>query len=141
MLKSKSKKIEGRKIGIRDLMTNKFKINIERVKFWFQYTFRSESIEYLFYKDFICATMVVIIFQFINFQYLELFRQRVYRDLESEQAKEDKVNENLEVYNGYNFIGTIIAFSLCYSFFMKIIFNSVSKEKLPFDKWTLMDGV
>lgn len=53
LLQSKTKKIEGRKISPKDLLTNRFTINIGKVKFWFQNIFRSESIDYLFKKDFL----------------------------------------------------------------------------------------
>lgn len=115
LLKSKTTSIKGRKIGLKDLLTNKFNINIEVMKFWFQYTFRRESVEYIFVKDFLCAIGLVIIFQYINFQYLELFRLTVYDDLPTRQAKLDKIEENLSTYNNFNFIGTICAFSLVYS--------------------------
>jgi hypothetical protein len=107
LLKSRTSHIKGREVKIRDLLVNGFNINIKELRFWFQYTFRRESIEYAFYKDFICATILVIIFQYINFQYLELFRERVWRDLDSKEAKIAKIEDNLNTYNGYNFIGTI----------------------------------
>ena len=81
-------------------MTNQFSINIVRVKFWFQYVFRTDSIDYIFKKDFICATYIVVAFQYVNFQYLELFRERVYRDLPTEADKIAKINENLDEYKG-----------------------------------------
>lgn len=142
LLKSKTKKIEGRKITPRDLLTNQFTINIGRVKFWFQYIFRNESIDYLFKKDFICATFLVIVFQFINFQYLELFRERVYRDLPTEQDKINKINDNLDTYSSYNSFGTLCALSLLYSGLCKWGFNKISKDvTLPIDKWTVLDIV
>ena len=142
LLNSKTMKVEGRKISPKDLLTNQFTINISRVKFWFQYVFRNESIDYIFKKDFLSATFIVIVFQYINFQYLELFRERVYRDLPSEQAKINKINRNLEIYANYNIFGTICAFSLLYSGACKWSFNKLSKNiNLPMDKWTVLDVV
>lgn len=46
LLKSKTNKIQGRKISPKELLTNQFNINITRVKFWFQFVFRNESIDY-----------------------------------------------------------------------------------------------
>jgi hypothetical protein len=115
LLKNQTKNIPGRKIGFREMLTNEFTINIEKVKFWFQYTYRRESVEYIFVKDFICAALILFIFQYISFQYLELFRKRVYDDLPTEQQQIDKIKDNLDTYNNFNFLGTICAFSLLYS--------------------------
>jgi hypothetical protein len=107
LFKSHTTHIKGREISIRDLLVNGFNINIKELRFWFQYTFRRESIEYAFYKDFICATALVVVFQYINFQYLELFRERVWKDEVTGEVDMTIIEDNLATYNGFNFIGTI----------------------------------
>lgn len=47
--------------------------NTDQVKFWFQYKFRHTSISYIFFKEFVCSGLLVGLFQFINFKYLEFF--------------------------------------------------------------------
>ena len=49
-------------------------MDIDQQKYWFQYKFRHHSIAYFFKKDFISALGMVILFQYINFVYLSLFK-------------------------------------------------------------------
>lgn len=51
LFKSNANYIKGRKIGIRELFRNEFKVNIDELKFWFQFRFRRTSISFFFYKD------------------------------------------------------------------------------------------
>ena len=48
-------------------------VSIDDQKYWYQYKFRHFSISYIYTKDFISALGMVILFQYINFQYLRLF--------------------------------------------------------------------
>jgi hypothetical protein len=58
---------------------------------------------------------------------------------ESEQLA--KAQENIDTYNSFNFIGSIFAGTMLYSVLCKVLFNLLSNIKLPFDKWTVLDGI
>lgn len=54
------------------IITNFFHFN-RNINYGFQYRFRSQSIAFYFYKEFICALIMLVIFQYINLRYLVLF--------------------------------------------------------------------
>lgn len=122
------------------LLTNHFVAQISGTKFWFQYKFRHISVAYSFMKDLFFALGILICFQYINFQYLELFRQSNFSSLTG-TAKTEKAQENIDTYTGFNFIGTIFAGTMLYSLICRVIFNLISDVKLPWDRWTILDGV
>lgn len=56
------KRLKGVKVDLHDIMGNNFKTNIEDYNFIFQLKFRQQSIMIIFVKDFLCATLIVIVF-------------------------------------------------------------------------------
>ena len=109
-------------------------------KFWYQYKFRSQSISYFFKKDFLSAFGMVILFQYINFIYLQLFKQVEFEGFTSEAMlvlAADKIND----YNKINFIGTIFSGTLVLHLISKLIFNICVDVKMPIDKWSIIDLV
>lgn len=139
LIKSNANYIKGRKIGIKQLFTNEFKVWIDELKFWFQFRFRRTSIAFFFYKDIVWALGLLISFQFINFKYLEFFKQSSFINLPTTDEQINKINENIGYYTKYNYFGTVFSFSLIYSGVCKICFNWWSKVSLPIDKWTILD--
>ena len=83
---------------------------------------------------------LVGIFQYINFQYLNLFSADNFENL-SETAKTQKVQENIDKYNSFNYLGTLFSVSLLFHIILKVIFNLFARVKLPIDKWTIMDAL
>lgn len=53
LIKSKTHYIPGKKVSYMDVITNHFTPHYHKIKFWFQYKFRRESVAYNFVKDFI----------------------------------------------------------------------------------------
>jgi hypothetical protein len=53
LAKGTMKHIPGKKPTLKELLTNNFMINIEDIKFWFQYKYRHESVAYTFLKEFV----------------------------------------------------------------------------------------
>lgn len=45
-----------------EIFASKFEVNIEDQKYWFQYKYRSDSISYIFVKDFISALGMLVLF-------------------------------------------------------------------------------
>jgi hypothetical protein len=82
LFSSRIKKLPGKYISPVELLGNNFKISINDEKFWYQYKFRHSSISYIFMKDFICSIMMVLLFIFITFKYLTLFRVINFLDLD-----------------------------------------------------------
>jgi hypothetical protein len=39
-----------------------------------------QSVSIIFIKDFACATFIVCMFQYINYSYLNLFTERIFKD-------------------------------------------------------------
>lgn len=62
MLNHEIKRIKGIQVKIWDVIGDNFTPNIEDFNFAYQLKFRSQSIKLIFMKDFICATLIVIIF-------------------------------------------------------------------------------
>jgi hypothetical protein len=54
------------------MVTNFYDPNF-KVDYSFQYRYRSKAISFYFYKEFLCAMIMLVIFQYINYQYLTLF--------------------------------------------------------------------
>jgi hypothetical protein len=52
-----------------ELASNSFESNF-KVDYMIQHRYRSKSISFFFLKEFLCALVMLIIFQWINYQYL-----------------------------------------------------------------------
>lgn len=78
------KKLPGQTIKVQQLLSNKFSVQIVEENFAYQYKFRRASIAVLFQKNFVSAIIQVAIFQFINYQYLQLFNAKVLTKLDTE---------------------------------------------------------
>mmetsp|Transcript_45393 Transcript_45393/g.33177 ORF Transcript_45393/g.33177 Transcript_45393/m.33177 type:complete len:248 (+) Transcript_45393:1299-2042(+) len=74
------KKLPGKKLTPRELLTNNFRVSIDNNKYWYQYKYRHQSISYIYLKDLFSATGMVILFFYINLQYLFLFKESNYDD-------------------------------------------------------------
>jgi hypothetical protein len=61
------KRLPGKKLTPKELLTNNFKVSIENQKYWYQFKYRHSSISYIYWKDFFSATGMVVLFQYINF--------------------------------------------------------------------------
>lgn len=73
------KRLKGVKTEIKDIFgDNLAQDAVEKYKFIFQKKFRMQSVSIIFIKDFACATFIVIMFQYINYSYLNLFTERAY---------------------------------------------------------------
>jgi hypothetical protein len=75
IIQSKTKRVNDRREGgtsLMDIVTNFFQFN-RGLNYDFQYRFRTQSIQFYFLKEFICAFLMLVIFQYINLRYLALF--------------------------------------------------------------------
>lgn len=61
------------------------------MSFWFQFKFRHESVEYAYMKEIICSLILVVIFQYINFEYLNLFSSSTYSSLATTDLMRAKI--------------------------------------------------
>mmetsp|Transcript_13067 Transcript_13067/g.12918 ORF Transcript_13067/g.12918 Transcript_13067/m.12918 type:complete len:159 (-) Transcript_13067:31-507(-) len=71
ILVKKQKKSIGKTPDFFQIVTNNFKFNT-KVDYFFQYKYRSKSISYIFKKELFFAFVMLLFFQYINYQYLEL---------------------------------------------------------------------
>ena len=69
ILTTKVKKAAGKEVDFMTVITNFFEPNFS-VDYQFQYRYRSKDISFYYKKEFICATAMLILFQYINYQYL-----------------------------------------------------------------------
>jgi hypothetical protein len=107
----------------------------------FQYRYRSHSINFIFWKEFICALGILVIFQYINYQYLSLFNVDELKGT-TDAEKTLEIEENISTYRNYNILAFVFSFSLIGHILLKAIFNTFSTTgSLPLDKWTIVDGV
>jgi hypothetical protein len=92
-----------------DIITNNFLPNF-KVDYKFQFEYRTKSISFSFLKDFICGLIILIAFQFVNYQYLELFDKTQLKGT----VEENKITieENLVLYKSYNPLTLLLSFSL-----------------------------
>jgi len=67
-----------------NMITNYFNVNM-RVDYAMQYRYRSRAINYFFYKEFLCALIMLVIFQYINYRYIINFSTTaIYAGLEDD---------------------------------------------------------
>lgn len=109
------KTIPGKKLSIKQLLFNNYESQANSLNFWFQYKFRRESVEYIYYRELFCACGIAFAFQWINFQYLHLFAKSGYTNLTPVTAQEAYLNNKIDDYKNINFMGTIFAATMIYS--------------------------
>ena len=116
LVSSNVKSIPGKKLSIKQLLFNNYTTQIDNLNFWFQYKFRHESIQYIYYKELLFAAGIAFAFQYINFRYLDLFSRKDYEAHSSEtDARKTFLQDRINTYNGFNFVGTIFAATMLYS--------------------------
>lgn len=138
VITTKQKKVSSDKFSWFNFFRNYFEPNYN-FDYNFQYRYREHSINFIFWKEFLCALSILIIFQYINYQYLNLFNIDEMSDL-TEAEKRVKLEKNIDTYRNYNILAFLFSFSLIAQVVLKMIFNSCSNgRKLPLDKWTVID--
>jgi hypothetical protein len=48
-------------------------------------------------------------------------------------------NTNIEIYNSFNYYGTMFSATIFLHLIQKLIFNLFATFKMPIDKWTIID--
>jgi hypothetical protein len=81
---------------------------------------------------------MVIIFQLINFTYLDLFKDRRFEGF-SNLGHLAYVEDCIKEYNRVNFLGSIMSSALVFHLFEKVLFNCFAQKKLTMDTWTMID--
>jgi len=61
--------IKEKSLSLLEVANNKFKPKFQ-VNYSFQYRYRRKAIRFYFFKEFLCALVMLIIFQRLNYQYL-----------------------------------------------------------------------
>lgn len=133
------KQFRGVKVTLKDIVGDNFKPNIEDYNFIYQKKFRQQSIMIILIKDFVCATFIVVMFQYINYLYLNNFTERRYQNVETDEEKISIIQKNLLEYRQINFAGTILSISYFLSFVSRVIYNYFSRRKIKYDFWMLFD--
>jgi len=82
---------------------------------------------------------MVLLFTYINYNYLSLFKRTQFENLETEEEQRAVIQTNIEEYHSVNYLGTLFSSSLVLHLVQKAIFNLFAKVKMPIDKWTLID--
>ena len=77
-------------------------------------------------------------FQYINFQYLNLFSEENFEGLTDDQLI-TTIETNIAEYNRFNYYGTLFSGTLVVHLISKLWFNLFAEVKLPVDLWTLID--
>ena len=131
----------GAKTSFGDIFGRHFKRYTTNYNFSFQLKFRKQSIELIYLKDFCCATILILIFQYINLLYLSLFSQREYQHLDTYEEKLAVIEVNLETYKNINFLGILLSLSYFVSLICRFMFNGFSTVRLPFDLWMIFDMI
>eukprot|EP00347_Sterkiella_histriomuscorum_P009391 403341390 len=133
------RKAKGHQTQLQDVIGSNFKPNIDDYNFMYQMIFRKESINLILIKDFICATVIVAVFQYINYLYMNLFTARRYIELVTVEEQLAVMSNSLRQYKEINFVGTILSVSYILNFFQRIIYNYFSLKKIDLDLWIIFD--
>eukprot|EP00347_Sterkiella_histriomuscorum_P007582 403348366 len=118
------RKAKGHQTQLQDVIGSNFKPNIDDYNFMYQMIFRKESINLILIKDFICATVIVAVFQYINYLYMNLFTARRYIELVTVEEQLAVMSNSLRQYKEINF---------------RIIYNYFSLKKIDLDLWIIFD--
>ena len=121
VITSRPKRVPVQKFTLLKFLKNSFEPNFD-FDYSFQYRYRSHSINFIFIKEFICALFILCIFQFINYEYLDLFNTDELNGTEAENRQ--KIEDNIDTYRGYNIVAFLFSFSLLGQCILKVIFNS-----------------
>ncbi|CDW71841.1 UNKNOWN [Stylonychia lemnae] len=70
--------------------------------------------------------------------WVALFKQANFADLDDD-ARSLKVKENIDIYNQFNYYGTLLSATLFLHVITKQLFNIFAEIKMPYDKWTIID--
>ena len=126
-------------VKIADILGSSFRPNIEDYNFIYQFKFRQQSIMIHFLKESICATLIIIMLQYINYNYLNLFTERRYKFTDDYSERVSIISANLHKYQLLNTAGQILSISYFLSLISRIIYNAFSCKKIPPDLWLLFD--
>jgi len=86
--------LPGKEFTMEDLVKQDYSPQLDE-NFWFQFHYRRYSINYIFSKEFISAILVVIVFQFVNYRYIQSFRREDFVHL-SYKKQYVHINQDLE---------------------------------------------
>ena len=86
LITSKAKKTSGKKTSLLQAISNYFEPNF-KVDYSFQYKYRTKAVSFFFYKEFMCAFIMLIIFQYINYKYLILFSNSYINNSNSDEEQ------------------------------------------------------
>ena len=129
--------VGGNKITTKQLIENNFRPKLN-LNYSFQYRFRKPSVNFVYYEDFLFSTLFLIIFQMVNFKYLELFSSSNFTGM-TDTEKEGKIRDNIEEYQRWNIPALVMTCSLGVQILLKILYNVLSGYKLSLDRWTFID--
>eukprot|EP00350_Pseudokeronopsis_sp_OXSARD2_P001981 CAMPEP_0170550742 /NCGR_PEP_ID=MMETSP0211-20121228/8748_1 /TAXON_ID=311385 /ORGANISM="Pseudokeronopsis sp., Strain OXSARD2" /LENGTH=433 /DNA_ID=CAMNT_0010857443 /DNA_START=189 /DNA_END=1490 /DNA_ORIENTATION=- len=111
----------------------------------------------MFYEEFICAILVLLLFQYINYNYLTLFSDAIIKGTTNDTYRiptDDSVIEagaysideqiyhvvkSKEEYAYFDQINLILSSSLVFHFFLKLFFNAMAQQRSFLDKWAILD--
>ena len=131
-------KVTGKTISTKTIVENNYTPNINLTSFTYQYKFRKFSINFLYWEDFLFALFMCGLFQYTNFQYLELFNSENFNDMTTAE-KEAAIQTSIDTYQSDSLASMILTGILIMQLVLKACFNILSKRKLPADKWTVGD--
>lgn len=85
---------------------------------------------------------MLVIFQYINYQYLILFSNNTIKEGDgTEQSTINNIISSIRTYVNWNFFALFFSAALLFQLALKILFNICSKYRIGFDKWTVMDSL
>ena len=111
---------------------------IAKEKYWFQYNFRHTSISFIFLREFVCWFAIVILFLYINLQYLDLFRQTNFTNFSGKKL-DNEIQSKIDEYKSINLIGITFSIVLMSSPMFKVLYNIFSTSYIPSDRWSKIE--
>ena len=118
IIMTRAKKISGKKTSLMQMITNYYEPNF-KVDYSYQYRYRSRAVSFFFYKEFMCALLMLIILQYINYKYLVLFSNSYISeedtgggDIQSEKI--NKIINSIREYVDWNSLAMVFSVALLY---------------------------
>jgi hypothetical protein len=93
----------------------------------------------IFHKNFLSGVITVMIFQYINLEYLKIASAKSLKDFKDPARKEYEMELAVLKFHKKLYVGIFTAASCMVQVLCLFMFNAFSDFSLPFDLWAMVD--
>eukprot|EP00347_Sterkiella_histriomuscorum_P020408 403337919 len=135
IFQSQADMIQSQQYSFWRLFTNNFVYFGDKQRFFWNSKTRMKSIFFIAFKDFICSLLVVVLFQYINYDY--------YTSLNHTKSQQfltpDQVEENVNSYQMKSKIGLVMVILILIHIFQRMIFKTYYRLPQNHQVWFYTD--